>query len=163
MLIWYFLFEHLDNCWMSVRTKTLIWVFFFLSPGSDVREEKKVQNVACVSCGLKFHPLDMCICQSDTDKSMLVCRSCQSALLQQSLGTKAPIKPFRCSVCAKLFQFDSYLQRHMKTHSDVKPFVCSGCGKGYKHSSHMKTHMRACAHVTLVYTEETASVNDQTI
>ncbi|XP_040834300.1 zinc finger protein 581 [Ochotona curzoniae] len=52
----------------------------------------------------------------------------------------ARTKGYRCPVCARVFEYVSYLRRHSVTHSEAKPFACDSCGKAFKRASHLARH-----------------------
>lgn len=54
-------------------------------------------------------------------------------------------KSLICTVCRKIFSFDSQLQVHLKKHSDDQPYFCEICGRTYKYKRNLKQH--TCSHM----------------
>ncbi|XP_042539134.1 zinc finger protein 581 [Dipodomys spectabilis] len=55
-------------------------------------------------------------------------------------GSAGQKKSYRCPVCSRAFEYQSYLQRHSVAHSEAKPFRCDACGKAFKRASHLARH-----------------------
>ncbi|XP_061786055.2 uncharacterized protein [Nerophis lumbriciformis] len=51
-------------------------------------------------------------------------------------------KPFSCSICGKRFSWKSSITTHTKLHLPEKPFRCSFCGKRFSQKSHVESHRR---------------------
>ncbi|XP_069856755.1 zinc finger protein 581 [Dipodomys merriami] len=55
-------------------------------------------------------------------------------------GSAVQKKNYRCPVCSRAFEYQSYLQRHSVAHSEAKPFRCDACSKAFKRASHLARH-----------------------
>lgn len=49
---------------------------------------------------------------------------------------------YTCSICGKMYAFQSHLVRHARIHSGEKPYECDLCGKHFSESSNLKTHIK---------------------
>ena len=55
-------------------------------------------------------------------------------------------KPFKCSICSKMFQFKDIMQLHKDDHKNVhggKPFDCELCGLDFQMKEDLKMHIQS--------------------
>ena len=51
-------------------------------------------------------------------------------------------KTHQCTICKKLFLFNSHFKIHQRTHTGEKPDKCAVCGKFFLQASDLKRHNR---------------------
>ncbi|OZC06184.1 zinc finger, C2H2 type, partial [Onchocerca flexuosa] len=65
----------------------------------------------------------------------------QSWLQQHNLQHKSE-KSFKCKLCKKAFRYLYTLKRHEKEHGEERLFLCNQCGKAFKRLNDLKRHKR---------------------
>ena len=50
---------------------------------------------------------------------------------------------FQCTLCEKVFKFQSLLDRHWRSHTGEKPFKCEVCFRSFRQQAHLDQHVRS--------------------
>nr|XP_057915672.1 zinc finger protein ZFP2-like [Doryrhamphus excisus]XP_057915673.1 zinc finger protein ZFP2-like [Doryrhamphus excisus] len=66
----------------------------------------------------------------------------------RAVAQRSPRTPkiFPCSMCSKVFKFQSLLANHAAVHSDERPHACDMCTRRFRRLSHLKRHRRVVHH-----------------
>ena len=51
-------------------------------------------------------------------------------------------KPYRCGICKKGFNKESYFNLHMKIHTGEVKIECEECGKSFTDTYYLKSHIK---------------------
>ncbi|XP_050415179.1 zinc finger protein 41 [Patella vulgata] len=123
-------------------------------------ESKKYQCDVCgksfrASCHLKVHSF------THKDQKPFTCQTCGRGYVRikdlenhtktheratkniGKLKTKKTDKIYKCSVCNKTFNQQTYLTVHMRTHTREHPYFCPICGKTFVQNGNMQKHVRS--------------------
>uniref|UniRef100_A0A8C2FKU2 C2H2-type domain-containing protein n=1 Tax=Cyprinus carpio TaxID=7962 RepID=A0A8C2FKU2_CYPCA len=80
--------------------------------------------------------------QSQSGTRSLIRTVLRDADLKKHQRMHSEEKPYKCSICNKIFKWSEYLKLHERTHTGDKPYKCSHCDKRFRWSDYVKRHER---------------------
>lgn len=172
-----------DNCDARLQTYEE-----YAKHSVDAHQNDKVKAFKCRLCGLRqgtrvalYSHINCHYVMSTNREEMIVVKSpfrkrsmpprclcpvcgadlCTRQILKQHMLIHGGVKPFTCSICAKLFRSKSALTEHVRgepnafnrsshevsnsaqsfaVHTDERPYRCDVCDKGFRSHSNLRNH-----------------------
>ena len=102
-------------------------------------EEGDEEPSQCTECGKTFKIRKDCNMHMYHCRSKSTKRSIRKTEAQLEMWSK---KPYRCGICKKGFNKESYFNLHMKIHTGEVKIECKECGKSFADAYYLKTHIK---------------------